>query len=321
MHKLFAAASLIVCVSALAGDSSSTPPVPPEQYCFPRSGGPFSSGDGWPLVTIIYSGVTLTTTPFAAVGCQTFPNAVTTLPIGSPSTPTSISPNLTPSGDNFGRSSSAAITPSQNIASNSASAIPSVGDPLGGSTPGLGTGDTVSSIQVSSTPRVDVGTTSSTPIGTPGSVSGSSLGRTPVESGAPMSNGPPGSVSGSNPGGTPVASGALSNSNPTSPVDSGAATRYRSSPSALISRIGASIPSASTTPGNQISKDLNATLELPSAALEALQLAQFLKNLGVFAFNSSSSMNRRRYSGSLLISIIANISKVGPMDNAVQGTY
>jgi hypothetical protein len=74
-HKSFAMmrSLLLLVVSALWSCSEGLPEdalvtvsavLIVEQYCFPRSGGPFSASI-WPSVTMMYSGITLTTTPLS----------------------------------------------------------------------------------------------------------------------------------------------------------------------------------------------------------------------------------------------------------------
>ncbi|KAF2022705.1 hypothetical protein EK21DRAFT_119477 [Setomelanomma holmii] len=136
-------------------------------------------------------------------------------------------------------------------------------------------------------------------------------------SGTSIAVGGPGSNA--SPVGTSVASGAAMNTSSAGRADSGPAIsslRPGDAVSGLIESAGeqtrttvSTDPSAATKlPSNQISSGLNGTLSLPPAAVDALQLAQFLKNLGVSVFNVSNSMNRQNGKTSLLASVVANIS-------------
>jgi hypothetical protein len=393
MNKLFSAAagaSLLACVSALAGNSSG---MTPEQYCFPRFGGPFPDEGGvWPSVTMIYKGETLTATPFAAVACEALPNgggggAAAAASTVSGSTPgpsgafsggipgASLNPDATPVSDILGGSSSPLGSAGAGFGTQSGESgapLPTPNGPPSDSAirSSMAAGGTMSQnptagAQVSSMSRPDAGMSSGLVNSSGGSddafTRSNSLGGAPLTSGAPASSnglsktplasGP--SVSSNALGGTPfasesgnsgaplaptssngfssapLASGALasgaptSNGKPTGSVSIGGLVSSGLSPSAIVSGshsgatdeqpnpTASTNPSASTKlPSTQISSGSNSTIQLSPEAVEALQLAQFLKNLGVSAFNTTGFANRDNATTPVLASVVANISMV-----------
>jgi hypothetical protein len=80
---LLVASSLLGCGKAVldCGSTTASAMSDLEHYCFPRSGGPFSADSVWPSVTMMYSGITLTTTPTIISVCGTAPTAAPGLPI------------------------------------------------------------------------------------------------------------------------------------------------------------------------------------------------------------------------------------------------
>jgi hypothetical protein len=380
MNKLFSAAagaSLLACVLAVADNSSG---MTPEQYCFPRFGGPFPDEGGmWPSVTMIYKGVTVEATAFAAVACRTVSNggAIVSMVTGSPPGPSgapsgglpgsSMSSNVLSVSGSLGVSSSALGSVDAGPETQSAGAGVSVStlNGLPGNSAISNVGSNVSQspttivVQVSGTPRPNAGMSSSANVAISGLLSSnsgsevaltrsSSSNDTPLVSGTPTSSSGLGgssfvSVSGSN--GTPLPSAASTSSNGLGnmPLASGAPQAGTSAsdgrptdgsgsrslvPSSLSPiAVGSSSPpgsadeqpksTASTDasaptklPGTQISNGSIAAISLSPGAVDALQLAQFLKNLGVSAFNTSGLTNKKDATTPLVASVVANISMV-----------
>jgi hypothetical protein len=119
---LLVASSLLGCGKAVSDCGSATASAMSdlEHYCFPRSGGPFSSDSIWPLVTMMYSGITLTTTPTIISMCNTAPTMAPGLPING----TARSANSTSTSSNSDASCDSILTKS---VAGSAAASPSPG--------------------------------------------------------------------------------------------------------------------------------------------------------------------------------------------------
>jgi hypothetical protein len=117
---LLVASSLLGCGKAVSDCGSATASAMSdlEHYCFPRSGGPFSSDSIWPLVTMMYSGITLTTTPTIISMCNTAPTMAPGLPING----TARSANSTSTSSNSDASCDSILTKS---VAGSAAASPS----------------------------------------------------------------------------------------------------------------------------------------------------------------------------------------------------
>jgi hypothetical protein len=287
MNTLFSAAagaSLLACVSALAGNSSG---MTPEQYCFPRFGGPFPDEGGvWPSVTMIYKGETLTATPFAAVACEALPNnggggaAASTVSASSPGPSgafsggfpgASLNPDATPISDSLGGPSSSlgsAVAGFGTQSGGSGAPLPTSNGPPGNSAIGnsMAVGPTMSQnptagAQASSMSQPNAGMSSGL-VNSSGSsddafTRSNSLDGAPLTPGAPVgSNGLSGTplasdapMSSNGLGDTPLASGASTTSNGlgNSPLASGSGNN--GTPLAPTSSIGLSgTPPASGTP-------------------------------------------------------------------------
>jgi hypothetical protein len=353
MNKLFSAAagaSLLACVLAVADNSSG---MTPEQYCFPRFGGPFPDEGGmWPSVTMIYKGVTVEATAFAAVACRTVSNggAIVSMVTGSPPGPSgapsgglpgsSMSTNVLSVSGSLGGSSSALGSVDAGPETQSAGAgVPvSTLNGLPGNSAISNVGSNVSQspttivVQVSGTPRPDAGMSSSANVAISGLLSSNSgsevaLTRSSSSNDTPLVSGTPTSSNGL--GNMPLASGAPQAGTPASdgrPTDgSGSRSLVPSSLSPIA--VGSSSPpgsadeqpksTASTDasaptklPGTQISNGSIGAIPLSPGAVDALQLAQFLKNLGVSAFNTSGLSNEKDATTPLVASVVANISMV-----------
>jgi hypothetical protein len=203
----------------------------PEQYCFPRFGGPFPDEGGvWPSVTMIYKGETLTATPFAAVACEPLPGgAAASTAIGSPPGPSSafsggipgasLNPDATPVSDILGGSSSPLGSAGAGFGTQSGESgapLPTPNGPPSDSAirSSMAAGGTMSQnptagAQVSSMSRPDAGMSSGLVNSSGGSddafTRSNSLGGAPLTSGAPASSNGLSS--------TPLASGASVSSN------------------------------------------------------------------------------------------------------------
>ena len=83
---LLAASAVWGCSEAQSADASATMSAATvvEQYCFPKSGGPFFSDSIWPSVTMMYSGITLTTAPLTFSASAAGPSVAPELSSGSP---------------------------------------------------------------------------------------------------------------------------------------------------------------------------------------------------------------------------------------------
>ena len=89
MLLLLAASALWGCTRALSEDAFTTESAASivEQYCFPKSGGQFSVDSVWPSVTMMYSGITLTTASLTFTASEVGPSLTTGLSTQSLSGP------------------------------------------------------------------------------------------------------------------------------------------------------------------------------------------------------------------------------------------
>ncbi|KAJ6192071.1 hypothetical protein J3E72DRAFT_380160 [Bipolaris maydis] len=338
----------LLIVSALWGlseaqsnDASAASVV--EQYCFPKSGAPFSTDSLQPSVTMMYSGMTLTTAPLTLTVCGAG------LPVDSPGASANSAtvsrltdaPPLpgatdvrTDSASGFISSAftlSAAVPSSivstasddiqslssvLEVSSSATNTIPnSAVDGNGGSSINSGqptvspsgngisdngelvAGPTASDISDNSQLVSNVAS-STLATGSPGSIGGS---RTPVAT----------TVTSDAPGVTSLAE-LLSSGNTPTQTDLGSETTPLASSQASASS-GFFGPTGPTGPllGVDTSR-WNGSISLSPPSIDALKLALFLKNLGVWVFNESrlveiSSLSARQ-EGKSLASLVADIA-------------
>lgn len=334
--------SLLGCARALSENPSTTVSALStlEQYCFPRSGGPFSAASIWPSVTMIYDGVTLTTTPITITMSVVTPNIASTIgtsdisisasspvvsgiaddnsgpsptetlassklrvtasdgPIGSQNVPSIRSGGKTPS-QSTGVASPVPITNSGAATGNPVTATGSENNLATASTMTTMNRNTADTTRSMITVRTD--TLSMSPIGV--SITHSTLDTvrtTTTDSKTPAATGISGASS-LNSSFTAIVSGI----NPSRTNEQ------------IQASISASPSSPAISPSDRAPNALNATLDLSPAAVDSLQLAQFLKNLGVSVFNSSNLNARLPVEGdthaSSLSDLVANISVVRPV--------
>jgi hypothetical protein len=367
---LLVASSLLGCGKAISDSASTTVSAMSalEHYCFPRSSSPFSADSAWPSVTIMYSGITLTTTPTIISMCGTAPTVAPGLPIDGParsanltatsstsdaspdsnltksvagSATASASPGFSPDAslqsllasaaiqntsttssmlEMSSRAVSAAPTPDADggngsaISSGTVTISRSVTD-LSGSgqfmnasalpTPPIGS-DTVavsgSAIDLSGSAQpINVSALPTPPISTNTGVDGPSnaVSITRADSGAPL--------------GTDIAA-----------ISSGSYALTQTgveSKSTLAAGTQASVSAGLTGPtGALLGADAtqqNGTISLSSSAVDALQLALFMKNLGAAVFNTSRVVTTRsgkeKRDTALLAKLVADISVVSSL--------
>jgi hypothetical protein len=300
--------SLLLFVGAISDTSPNTQLASgaSEQYCFTRPDKSLSVQDVPLLVTVIYSGVTLSTTAAAHTMCEVGPTPASNatdhegdLSANLP-TPTSIAL------DGSGSSSNVILTDSQTPsptsgdlaaglnASSSAFGVPSTG------------GDTQATSATMTSLATDLGTVSST-----GTGEDTSVDNTPTSSRTISSQLPVVTETGQN---VVSSTGDVVQSafdgNHSSALMNGSSVVSLSMSRSANPNIGESVqtdvqPSATASAGVPMSTSTsslisippssslgvgtqNGTLELSPAAVEALRLAQFLKNLGAAALNTSS---------------------------------
>jgi hypothetical protein len=126
---LLASSALWGRSEAQSGDASAPSAV--EQYCFPKSGAPFSTNSLQPSVTMMYSGITLTTAPLTLSVSGVDPTGLSTGSPGGPANTTAVSrlTDVAPLPDATGTraggaagSLSSALTPGAIVPSSLASA-------------------------------------------------------------------------------------------------------------------------------------------------------------------------------------------------------
>lgn len=305
-----------------------------EQYCFPTSNAPLLSSGVWPSVTMIYSGITLTTTPTLLTMTATVPAA--TASAGRET------------GSQGGQS--VAISGVQSLASatSQVTLLPSVSEPLAvssgffGDQNGLPTDSSMISATYSTSiagsnlamtseaatvdPAKESGgvippvITSATGAGSDrtneaerSAFSGGSLSQsTAAASGVNSEGASPFATSSS---GLPVQTDNDSKSLPTQSF-TGSAGAVSTSRNADGSSVAMSTALPATTSGlpAQLAQGDNQTQELSPTALDALSLAQFLKHLGVSLFNASKVETVSGVKGgaaaTAFTALVANISLV-----------
>jgi hypothetical protein len=307
-----------------------------EQYCFPKPNGSFSTDNTWPSVTMIYSGMTLTATSVAVTTSMVIP---TIAPIAAASSASMSGDSITTSDIASGQSSITTLLTTK-LPPAASSGLPSIqygsivdsgtmttqhNTWTAGPAPTATNGNTVAE------PEMGTGDHSNLPKAS-GVMTSESAVETKTE--AVPTDSELATASTSNVNVFNSISGAVSqsmtDSSPPIVTDGSASLSSSSSYTTAYSRDGfrptngMSEPPASTGlpnpvgtpagPPNQVADMFNATINLSPAALDALQFAQFLKNLGVSVFNSSNSYNRWTVEGDIdglsLSSLVANISTV-----------
>ena len=297
---LLAASALVGRSGAQSGNVSAMSIV--EQYCFPKSGAPFATDSVWPSITMMYSGITLTTASLTFTVSGAGPSLVPELSTGGPDAPansaaastlTNASPlfdaTATAKASTMG-SSSHALTPESTGDSFLASAtssgtqtisfVPDTGSAV--ITPGLSSAanSVVSSGQLAVSPsasdmRDDGQTVNDAAPSTPstGLLSGIR------ESGAPFATAATSDASG-------VASLASLSSGSRTLVQTGVGTALTSAAEAQKSALVGQPKPTGAAPGLDASQE-NSTISLSPSSVDALQLALVLKNLGTWVFNTS----------------------------------
>lgn len=287
-----------------------------EQYCFPKPEGPFPNGDMWSSITMTYSGVTLTATSTGVTVTATIGTGVRN-PAISDAHETGVPP---PSASDWASGSSGQpyISPGSIVfASNTG---------LGG--PVLTASSELTTVKSETSARFgsSLSTMSALPGLPPNSDDAIGADRSSIVSiqstlsGSSVSAVTTNSVTDENPTPTNSVGAILTKSDGVLPsvVSSLTTTSVGDADSTSIEGLQPSAFPVPQTPGSQLSdknaSGLNATLDLSPAAVDALHLAQFLKNLDASVFNSSNYNNMQQTEGSadaaLGTNLIANISLV-----------
>lgn len=333
---LFVASSLLSYSTALSESPSIGASVPStfEQYCFPRSGGPFPADSIWPSVTMIYSGITLTTTPITVTMSDAIPTIAPVASISSLDISGSENLNAAPGAPtstfvaSFSESSASFETAPLSLASDQdASFRSSLASVVGQSTTTTTSILAFSSISVTTSPATIVGPGNSLAT-EPGMTVGrnttdtSRNGRaasTQAFSTALTGTGLGRSASGSSLAWTDNSRGSMMTAiSDTSSFNSVPTQTARGTYSSSIEQEEGSASAGLSLPTGQSSVPIfsngNATIALSPPAVDALQLAQFMKNLGVSMFNASRLYATRwtedRTDASMLAKLISDISKV-----------
>jgi hypothetical protein len=317
-----------------------------EQYCFPKSDGPFAADSIWPSITMIYSGITLTTTPVAVTTCAVVP---TLAPIAGTNNASMSGNSIAASGfasDGSGQSSVATLLTSRLPPVASGGPLNTQNGPLVGSskadmpknTGAMGPSPKPNSGGTTADP--ESGTNSLSHVPMTSSMTAGSDGAVETDTEPASANSELLSTSTSDTDIPSTIAGAVSKSTADSSASVGTGSSVALPPSSLqtatydsnglgstngqlnpsasiglLSPVGP-LPGSPGSPGSPTSVPnlANATVSLSPAALDALQFAQFLKNLGVSVFNSSNSYNRwtpkSDLDGSSLSNLVANISTV-----------
>lgn len=301
-----------------------------EQYCFSRADSPLSDNTTWPSITILYSGLTLTTIPVTATLNELF-TPVPPAMLGS--TDRNMGPTYTsglytaipsPSQDQgwtSGNASSRSSASERDLSiSSTLTSASSQSTMITGPDPGLVSNSSGSSITNIRSPLITSSTSNF--VTTPSmAVSGSNTTDAginvpsilpPAQAGVgPNSNVSDSSRTTPSDGrfSTATAGGATSSlSDPASTTSGGFASDIEKTPSSVS-------PGLSAPTGlNTISSFENATLTLSPSAIDALQLAQFVKNFAVSILNTSMPYTRRSTENdnraSLVSALVADISEV-----------
>lgn len=266
LYSYLVGGCLLVGASAFTSDAPVMGDALPEHYCFPKYGAPFHDLERRPSVTIMYQGTTVTATPFAAVGCRIASSNVPPVATGG-SLLTSTPSMPLGSPTSIAISSQSAVRSYRNISSGSIR-----------ESQGPAMGSWTSSFVASRNPNLATGSGGVAP------TSGASPSIRPSETslGAGSSPGPvvttPSQAPSAGPGGI-VPSNVFSPTRPAAPT---------------------------SLPTDESQNESNTTLPLPPGAVDALELAQFLKNLGVSIFNASSE----QATGTSQSAVLANMSTV-----------
>jgi hypothetical protein len=315
--------SLLLFVGATSDTSSNTQLVSgaSEQYCFTRPEEPPLAQDVPFMITVIYSGVTLSTTAAAHTMCEIGPtSASSTMNYDgdlSPSLPTPTSIDLDGSGN-----CSTVIPLDSEMLSPTSGDVAATGSEMPSPTPGdLAAGSNTSSgafgapstgqdTQITSATMTslatDLGIVSSTKTGEHISVDNTRISSRTISSQLPIVTETGQNIVSS----TGDVAQSASNGSRSSVLLNGSSAASLGMSSSAKSSLGESMhtdvqPSATASPGVPMSTSTlslipvspsssigvgtqNETLELSPAAVEALRLAQFLKNLGAAALNTSS---------------------------------
>jgi hypothetical protein len=320
-----------LCVSGLVGASlllkaAAEDLASSEQFCLAKAGSPLFNNDPVPTVTIIYSGTTVTTTIAAFTSCE---EGRRTLPAESDSGSLLASTTgshsavdgqtSAGSGESLRGSQTASTVPLASALSsqqslsvpNTASAsadlptqvtTPTNGNRVAAPSPTTGSG---SGANTSSAPR-GASHVSEAPVSSPHSAITTGSNALGGESDASKSAASSQTASGSG-------SAHLNSSTWSMATPSGADSLRNAGSTQVFATPSAMPPTNPPIPG-ETAGSRNSTLTLSRAAVDALQLAQFLKNLGVSVFNSSYQLagpmaSNSRNSTSLAESI-ADISLV-----------
>ncbi|KAL5370762.1 hypothetical protein PMIN02_013054, partial [Paraphaeosphaeria minitans] len=332
---LLTTSALLGCSRASSDGASTTASALStfEQYCFPRSGGPFSNGTILQSITMIYSGLTLTTTPVTV----TFSGAISTAaPVGVSSTGGSVaslaasgvqtgilSPTLGRNGTDGEASSRSSASGRDSSLRSSFSSIASQGTMM--TSPLLVassntvtakltsvTGNSNSFAAVPGRTVASGNTTDTSRNGWTSSTRALPTALTGVETGGNASDANRATTFDSSVPAVTAVGGASSSGSDLTPTAAG-------NNSSLMNQTQAQAPASTSlsTPAGSTprpaSSSENATISLSPSAVDALQLAQFLKNLGVSVLNTSKLYTRRsteaNYGASSLASLVADISE------------
>ena len=367
---LLVASSLLGCGKAISDYGSTTVSAMSalEHYCFPRSSGPFSADSAWPSVTIMYSGITLTTTPAIISMCDTVPTVAPGLSIGGPDrsgnwTATSSTSDASPDSDlnksvtgsatasaspGFGPDaslqSSLASAAVQNTSTTSSvletssravSAAPTP-DSDGGNGSAISSGTVAMSRSVTDLSGSGQSTNDSAlptpPIGSDTvAVSRSAIDLSGSGQPTNVSTLPTPLISTDTGVGGPSDAASVTTADSRVPLETNMATI--SSGNYTLTQTGAESQStlaagtqasasagltgpAGASPGADATQQ-NGTINLSSPAIDALQLALFMKNLGAAVFNTSSVVTTRsvgeKSDTALLAKLVADISVVSSL--------
>lgn len=320
---LLVAGWLLTSVGAVGGSAPDTASAfaASGQYCFPNWGTAFPAPDASPEITLIYGGVTLSATPTAFSQCD--------LQTTATPAPTSTTESSGASSDHSERpEAEPSAGPMQSRLTVSSSTVPlqtsAQQDPGAASSFGIVSTSLASpmhslvassTLDASSTLVADLGS------GTHRTTAVSAGNSMTMATDTPSTISTRQSVAGGIPEGPSSAlsvSSALTIQAPSyvQPIGTFSGNSPASSQAPTVSTLPVDLPTPTSASVSEDPNAQNATIELSQAAVEALQLAQYLKNLGVFVFNSSNWFaNGGKAPQSLgfasLADSVANISTVG----------
>jgi hypothetical protein len=295
-----------------------------EQYCLPRYGGPITTDSIWPSATIMYNGTTLATVPFTLVMGSATANVASVLivdsinstnePIASTAYSSILSrtSNLTFSTSGTrGQTASPGATPAEEASlrssfttSTSRNSMATGPSPTGSSPPAVLSATLISSNGRSAFTNLDSGSVNRSASSIDRDV-GESNTRALSSISASGGFGGRATMSGSEASIVTASGGALTQTAGDANASPTERAQTTAPPSSSLTENLPSVPSFGREDG---------TVDLSPLAVDALQLAQYVKHLGVSLFNASSSNitwpSGGRMDSSMLQELVANISLV-----------